>query len=401
MQDISFRDFNRVIYQKIDLLISSGSLSGRNIILFGINTSSNVVRKYLNKNGLVVSAYIDNNLSKLEQEREQQSLYNHLNSSTSAIPVFTPKEMKENYEKDVAILITSKYYPEMKLQLESLGYQENIHFYQNIDVNNLEKYVDFSDLDEMREIDLKELKQLQLQLLDYVVKVCEETGLRYFLTGGTLLGAIRHKGYIPWDDDIDLVMPMQDFIQFNTVVNERKNGYHFLSLYDDRTIYHNFYGRLILENTRLKKWNYPYDETVGINIDIFPLFGMPTDMTEALDYYKYLDHLHTQFIEELILGNQKQKRYQELQQKIIEGMEKYPYDSSENIAYLFSRHKEKEIMPRSIYSEFVILDFEKKKYRAPKEYDTYLRRLFGESYMSLPPEEERKSSHYYKAFVKK
>ena len=76
----------------------------------------------------------------------------------------------------------------------------------------------------MRKLELEEIKQLQLNILDVFDAFCREHGLRYQLAYGTLIGAVRHKGYIPWDDDIDLVMPIEDYKRMTEIVNARNDN---------------------------------------------------------------------------------------------------------------------------------------------------------------------------------
>ena len=87
----------------------------------------------------------------------------------------------------------------------------------------------------MKIIPIEEVKKIQLDILDSVAQFCEERGLRYYLAYGTLLGAVRHKGYIPWDDDIDLHMPRPDYERFLREYNQAPTPYRVVSSAGNRT----------------------------------------------------------------------------------------------------------------------------------------------------------------------
>lgn len=136
----------------------------------------------------------------------------------------------------------------------------------------------------MKEITKSEAKEIQLSLLNLLDTLCREHDLRYSLYGGTLLGAVRHKGYIPWDDDIDVIMPREDYETLRAHFAEwvhpdyihlqdyRTNPYYyfpFIKLSDERTI---------LQSAR------KFEHTIGIDLDIFPLDGMPRHKWTALPW---------------------------------------------------------------------------------------------------------------------
>ena len=127
----------------------------------------------------------------------------------------------------------------------------------------------------MRKVELEELKQTQLEILDVVAKFCEENQIKYWLDSGTLLGAIRHKGYIPWDDDIDVGMLRPDYDKFIKLFNEKNTRYKFHCLENDLTFMLAF-GKVFDTGSLL------YDSAgqilkLAINIDIFPYDNAPDD----------------------------------------------------------------------------------------------------------------------------
>ena len=124
----------------------------------------------------------------------------------------------------------------------------------------------------MKAISLDELKSIQLDLLQKTADFCENNGLRYFLCGGTLLGAIRHKGYIPWDDDIDIAMPRQDYDRFVKIFNHPENYYQVVNL-ETNAEYAYAFAKVYDNRTILKELHYPGD-TFGVYIDILPADGV-------------------------------------------------------------------------------------------------------------------------------
>ena len=127
--------------------------------------------------------------------------------------------------------------------------------------------------------DNHELRQLQLVELDIMAlfrSICEKHHLRYFMVGGTMLGAIRHKGFIPWDDDMDVGLPRTDYEKFIQIAPaELPEGYDFLN-YKLQSDYNRYFSRLV--DTRVSVYNASNSKTIIEHawLDIFPLDGMPT-----------------------------------------------------------------------------------------------------------------------------
>ena len=115
------------------------------------------------------------------------------------------------------------------------------------------------------------IKEIELSILDYIDDVCKTNHIKYYLAYGTLLGAIRHKGFIPWDDDIDIYLLRDDYMKFVKIVNEQRNDrYEILSIYNDDSYNYEF-AKVIDKRTALNASNFIINKKEGVWVDVFPL----------------------------------------------------------------------------------------------------------------------------------
>lgn len=268
----------------------------------------------------------------------------------------------------------------------------------------------------MRKIEVDELRRLELDVLDFFVNVCERNDLTYFLSGGTLLGAIRHKGYIPWDDDIDVMMPRVDYEKLIQLFPEHD---YFKFIYHGNT--HNYprpYGTINdirtckPENFIRKKCKH----ILGVNIDVFPIDTLPEDKDDIHKYYLKLSKMSKKsFSITYEYGKSKTfwltvKRtvgiffYRCMELLNIISIDKMigQYDK---LARMYENHDskmwgvttiatygEKEANIKFDYFPVKKAMFEGKEYCIPANYDAYLSGLYG-NYMQLPPKEKRMPHH--------
>ena len=270
-----------------------------------------------------------------------------------------------------------------------------------------------------KKIGLDELKQIELNILIQVDKICREQGFRYSLLGGTLLGAVRHHGFIPWDDDIDIAMPRPDYEkfltychdncpQFLTICNryEPKYGYLFAKICDVNTV-------MIEQNSNKN------DISMGVYIDVFPLDGFGETEKEAFKIFNrskfkrellvaanwkryfrsktrqwYYDPIRFVFFLLSRLVNFK-KQITTIEKEIL----KNDFDKSKFCGALCGVYRKKEIMPYHIYADYIELQFEGHSFCAFENYDYYLKHIYG-NYMQLPPEEKRLTHHTFSAYKK-
>ena len=261
----------------------------------------------------------------------------------------------------------------------------------------------------MRKIEIKEMKQIQLQILEVIATFCEEKRLRYFLGYGSLIGAVRHHGYIPWDDDIDLVMPRPDYDRLLQIFND----YDYNIKVIDNSIDDEYYlpfakihdTRTVIHEKMYKKCQY------GVFIDIFPLDGYTgmTQVKKMTRYFRYLNAKkatigwHRSIIKNIIIIAGKLFLIPFPVKSIISKMQVIAteggYEECEIVNSLFSPYSFKEMCKKTMLEDTIFMEFEGREYRIPREYDSYLRQIYG-NYMQLPSERARVTHHAFDAYWK-
>lgn len=254
-------------------------------------------------------------------------------------------------------------------------------------------------------INLDNIKKIQLDILNYVVQVCQELEINYFLAGGTVLGAVRHQGFIPWDDDIDITMPREDFNKLQDYFAKKENPkYELLSINNNNKYYYPFL-KVINKNTILIEKDVPLIEGMGIYVDIFPIDGTPNNkiifkihylkirILKTLLYLSYLEFHKTNSRVINILKKSLMFLAKTIgSSKIINSLNriasKYKFEESKNVGVLVAGYGLKEVFPKKIYETGQKLLFEGAEFNVPSNYDLYLTRLYG-NYMKLPPVEKR------------
>lgn len=269
-------------------------------------------------------------------------------------------------------------------------------------------------------IDTRKIQESSLDILKALAKVCDENGLTYYLTGGTLLGAVRHKGFIPWDDDIDIAMPRDDYEKLIEIADEklppRFKLAHYTELFIGKKPLMHHVQILDQDVTLTRKWA-KSESQVHTWIDIFALDGMPKGKTgKLLHYYHFkfwyvlmqiswfeyivnlskpnrplLEKIVIKFISATHFGSSWDTV------KLIRRLEKismkYPFENSDTIVSLYGSFQKKEMIPRRWFEQRILMTFEDAEFYAPSEYDEELTHYYGD-YMTPPKTRAEKEDHH-------
>ncbi len=270
----------------------------------------------------------------------------------------------------------------------------------------------------MRIITNNELLQLQLDILRDVDTFCRKNEIEYFLVGGTGIGAIRHGGYIPWDDDIDIGMTRPNYDKF---LKSFRGRYDNLNLYAPELDWKWYapYANVCDNRTLLIEGSDGHNGCeVGVKIDIFPYDAVPSNYDEfnkMRNHTRYM--VNSMFYKRRSLFKMNLLNFRDVigtlrikagaLNRTYESMQKEIHDIAKSIDYDRAEYLEKIVFPypdnipckREIFESYVDIKFENMIVRNLAHYDEYLRSVFGD-YMQLPPEEKRHAHHGFTAYWK-
>ncbi|MDO4940295.1 MAG: LicD family protein [Erysipelotrichaceae bacterium] len=260
-----------------------------------------------------------------------------------------------------------------------------------------------------QELTLEEIKKISLDILIDVASFCEQNNITYYLACGTLLGAIRHKGFIPWDDDIDIMMPRPDYNRFLDIY--KSDNYKLLKPSDGRYYYAKVYDTKTIKVEPMidyKKYDY-----LGIDIDIFPLDGIVNDKKEIERIHNKSKKLETLLrlsnqpifyrknpikcinrIIPRIIGSKN------LVKMIEKNAQTYSYEDSDYVIRVRNTPNGfTGALLKDVYNPPIKKEFENHNFYVPKQYDKWLTTFYGD-YMMLPPLDKQKAHHNSKCYYR-
>ena len=265
---------------------------------------------------------------------------------------------------------------------------------------------------EYKDSDLEKLKKLELMIFEEVVAICDAHNIDYYIYGGTALGAVRHGGFIPWDDDIDIAVFRKDYEKLVNILDEELNSqFYVIALEKQEDCFFPFI-KVCLKDTRFEDWwvdQVSFDE--GIFIDIFPLDKVPNNKFGRLIYYyrcRIIDHIVMNSILHVDAGSKLMNFFHELlffflniipiskwywKKLFHNSLTKYENTDTEYVTCYFSQISglvfgKNDFYLKSDFSPSEKIKFEDLIVSAPRNMDSVLEKSYP-NYMELPPKEKR------------
>lgn len=256
------------------------------------------------------------------------------------------------------------------------------------------------------------LQEKEIDMVKKLVQICEKYDLKYFMAGGTFLGAVRHKGFIPWDDDIDLGMYRGDYERFLKIAEKELEFPYKIQTYQNCAAHHYYFSHIVDMRYKVRRLGSLDKREEYIWIDIFPYDGLPDGVRGNLIYLQLLFYrfcYHMAYFEKINIARNDRAVWQKIilqllkiiykvckfdknkwREKIDILLKKQDIEKCGKIMSFMGVKLQREIFPRKVYDNLVDYQFEDMDLKGPSDYDRVLKQMYGD-YMSLPPVEKRVS----------
>ena len=255
---------------------------------------------------------------------------------------------------------------------------------------------------------MNKVQQRQYEILVELDRICKKNNIEYFLDGGTLLGAVRHQGFIPWDDDLDVGMFRKDYNKFVKIINEELNDKYFFQNCENDIYFGYMFGKLRIKNTKYtEKICKKAKASDGIFIDVFPFDNISSNEKESKRNFMKVASLRIMLLLKnnyIVETNTLIKKMEKIIlkvaslfiskkgiiKKINKIVNKYNDVDTGYVTNFSTPYFNKSRFNKQWLNERTLLNFENGKYMCPKNYDSYLKYIYND-YMTLPPIEKRVS----------
>lgn len=258
---------------------------------------------------------------------------------------------------------------------------------------------------DMKEVSLRECKELELRILVNIADFCNKHHIKYSLAYGTLIGAIRHKGFIPWDDDIDIIMKRDEYEKFLSLYHD-----DYYQLIDGKHQSNQLHVRVSDMSTRLEflaSEGSKHFYKGGVWVDVFPIDKAPNKLGQYRKLKKRIFYSYRLFFMSIFTPSKS------VVKKMMHGMlSLFKGVLEKNVHTLVQSYNSKQVnmmanlslwyldypaFPSFYMNDYVDVEFEGYTFKAMKHYDDFLRGIYGD-YMKLPPEDQRCPRHSYIAY---
>lgn len=379
--------------EKLNSFFTKEEYKNRYIVIFGMNESAKVEMAYFHDKGIGIGAIVDN-------APEKQGWF------YCGETVRDPREVMPTLPEDALIIVSTRYSKD-SITKDIINYSDkyvDMILYLDLFVY-LEAPPQLPYKGNLAKASLTDIQNENFNMLSWLYDLCRKNNIRCFLSYGTLLGAVRHQGFIPWDDDVDVSIPFPDYIKLHKIM-ESQDKYYFESMLveNSEVIAISTIAKIRSKKIIVGEDNFPIKYEDHLAVDIWPLGGYPDDAQESIQYYRELHYLGDEWKEKVVIpyGTKQfnEKTYRDMVQKLLRAMGRYDYETSNYVGEVYCGcldHIRYDVARRGVnkrnFENTVTSSFENKEMEIPQGYDEILQSKYGA--WTIPPADGEQRTHGY------